>query len=136
MEKMNGNPPAPCERKKPPLWTRFVDIALRTVHVLGISLLSGGAVFGATPDQLAPVRHLVLFTGSALIVSEWLHRPHWPTQVRGLMVYLHAGLFALTLVWPALAAIWLFLALAFGMFGSHLPKRIRHWSFVLRRSEE
>jgi len=136
METMNANLPAPSTRKKPPLWTRFVDIALRTVHVLAISLLSGGAVFGATPDQLAPARHLVMLTGSALIASEWLHRPHWPTQVRGVMVYIHVGLFVLTLVWPGLAVAWLFLAVAFGMLGSHLPKKIRHWSLVLRRTEE
>jgi TctA family transporter len=119
-----------------PAWTRFLDIALRTAHVLVISVLVGGAVFRIPLDQLVPFQRLAVVTGLALIISEIFHRPHWPTQVRGVMVFVHAGLLGLVILQPDLAVAWLLTALVFGMAGSHLPKRIRHWSYVLRRAEE
>jgi len=121
---------------KRPIWTRFLDIALRTAHVLVISVLFGGAVFRVPLDQLVPLQRLAVITGLALIVSEIFHRPHWPTQIRGVMVFIHAGLLGLVILRPDLAVAWLLTALVFGMVGSHLPKRIRHWSYVLRRAEE
>jgi TctA family transporter len=113
-----------------------MDIALRTAHVLVISVLFGGAVFRIPLDQLVPFQRLAVVTGLALIVSEIFHRPHWPTQIRGVMVFIHAGLLGLVIFRPDLAVIWLLTALVVGMVGSHLPKRIRHWSYVLRRAEE
>jgi hypothetical protein len=124
------------EGKRRPRWTRFLDIALRSAHVLVISALFGGAVFGIPPDQLVPLQQLAIATGSMLIVSEIFHRPHWPTQIRGLLVFIHAGLLGLVILRPDLAVVWLTTALVLGMVGSHLPKIIRHWSYVLRRSEE
>ena len=130
------NNPILGKQTKRPLWTRFLDIALRTAHVLVISVLFGGAVFRIPLDQLVPFQRLAVITGLALIVSEIFHRPHWPTQIRGVMVFIHAGLLGLVILRPDLSVIWLLTALIVGMAGSHLPKRIRHWSYVLRRAEE
>jgi TctA family transporter len=119
-----------------PSWTRFLDIALRTAHVLVISVLFGGAVFRIPVDQLVPWQHLAMATGVMLIVSEIIHHTHWPTQIRGLMVFIHAGLLGLAILRPDLAVIFLLSSLVFGLVGSHLPKKIRYWSFFLRREEE
>jgi TctA family transporter len=124
------------KQTKRPIWTRFLDIALRTAHVLAISVLFGGAVFRIPLDQLVPFQRLAVITGLALIVSEIFHRPHWPTQIRGVLVIVHAGLLGLVILKPDLAVIWLSTALVVGMTGSHLPKKIRHWSYTLRRAEE
>jgi hypothetical protein len=131
-----NNPSISSKQNKRPAWTRYLDIALRTAHVLVISILFGGAVLGIPVDQLVPFQHLAIATGCALIVSEIIHRPHWPTQVRGVMVFIHAGLLGLVILRPDLAVFWLSTALIVGMVGSHLPKRIRHWSYVLKRAEE
>lgn len=130
------NSSIPVTQTKRPVWTRYLDIVLRTAHVLVISVLFGGAVFRIPVGQLVPFQRLAIVTGLALIVSEIFHRPHWPTQVRGVMVFIHAGLLGLVILRPDLAVTWLFTALVFGMVGSHLPKKIRHWSYVLRRAEE
>jgi TctA family transporter len=124
------------KQNKRPKWTRFLDIALRTAHVLVISILFGGAVFRIPVDQLVPWQHLAMATGVMLIVSEIIHHAHWPTQVRGLMVFIHAGLLGLAILRPDLAAISLLFSLVFGLVGSHLPKKIRYWSYVLKRVEE
>jgi len=124
------------KQNKRPSWTRFLDIALRTAHVLVISILFGGAVFRIPVDQLVPWQHLAMATGVMLIVSEIIHHTHWLSQIRGLMVFIHAGLLGLAILRPDLAVIFLLSSLVFGLVGSHLPKKIRYWSFVLRRVEE
>jgi hypothetical protein len=131
-----NTPPISEQQKKRPLWTRYVDIALRTAHVLVISILFGGAIFGIPLNQLLPYQRLAVVTGSALIVSEIFHRPHWATQIRGVMVFIHAGLLGLVIFRPDLSVIWLSTALVVGMVGSHMPKKFRHWSYTLRRAEE
>jgi hypothetical protein len=124
------------KQKKRPLWTRFVDIALRTAHVLVISILLGGEVFNVPASQLFPLQRLAVVTGGALIISEIFHRPHWVTQIRGVMVFVHAGLLGLAIARPDLAVPCLLSALVVGMAGSHLPKKIRHWSYTLQHAEE
>jgi TctA family transporter len=119
-----------------PIWTRYLDIALRTAHVLVISVLFGGAVFRIPVDQLVPWQHLAMATGVMLIISEIIHHTHWPTQIRGLMVFIHAGLLGLSILRPDLAVIFLLSSLVLGLVGSHLPKKIRYWSYVLKRTEE
>jgi hypothetical protein len=124
------------KQTKRPIWIRFVDIALRTAHVLVISVLFGGSVFRIPADQLVPWQRLAMTTGVMLIVSEIIHHTHWPTQIRGLMVFIHAGLLGLAIFRPDLAVLFLSASLVLGLVGSHLPKKIRYWSFVLRRVEE
>ena len=131
-----NNSPIPVTQSRRPAWTRFLDIALRTAHVLVISVLFGGAVFRIPTDQLVPWQHLAMATGVMLIVSEIIHHTHWLTQIRGLMVFIHAGLLGLAIFRPDLAKIFLGASLVFGLVGSHLPKKIRYWSYSLRRVEE
>ena len=123
-------------RPRRPAWTRFLDIALRTAHVLVISVLFGGAVFRIPADQLVSFQRLAVVTGAALTASEIIHHLHWFTQVRGVMVLVHAGLLGLVIHRPDLAVFGLLTALILGMAGSHMPKKIRYWSFILRRAEE
>jgi hypothetical protein len=127
------NPSIPATTNKRPTWTRLLDILLRCAHVLVISLLFGGAVFKIPFGQLVPWSALVLASGGALILSEFFYDRRWPTQGRGIMVYLHAGLFGLVFFRPDLAVPVLLAALVLGMVGSHMPRRFRHWSFIQRR---
>ena len=119
-----------------PAWTRFLDIVLRTAHVLVISVLFGGAVFKIPAAQLSPWKYLAIVTGGALIVSEILHSRHWPYQGRGVMVFIHVGLFSLAGFQPGLAIPCLLAALVVGMLGSHMPKKLRHWSFIHGRVQD
>jgi hypothetical protein len=123
----------PPRQNQRPAWMRVLDIFLRTAHVLTISVLFGGAVFKIPLPQLSVWRELAALSGVALIVSELLHGRHWPTQGRGVMVFLHVGLFGLVILWPQLALPCLLAALVVGMLGSHMPKKFRYWSFPHRR---
>ena len=121
---------------KRPTWTRLLDILLRSAHVLVIGVLVGGAVYQVPLALLVPWRALVLASGGALILSEFFYDRHWPIQGRGILVYLHAGLFGLVYFRPGLALPCLLAALVLGMLGSHMPRRFRHWSFLRRREED
>jgi TctA family transporter len=126
----------PGKHKPRPAWTRLLDIILRTAHVLVISVFFGGAVFQLPIARLLPWRALAVATGVLLIASEIAHHRHWPFQARGLMVFIHAGLLGLVYFQPGLAIPCLLAALVVGMLGSHMPKKLRYWSFLLGRVEE
>jgi hypothetical protein len=119
-----------------PAWLRFLDIILRTAHVLVISVLFGGAVLKIPVAGLFHWQYLAAGTGIALIASEVLHSRHWPYQGRGVLVFIHIGLFSLVGFRPDLALPCLLAAIVVGMFGSHMPKRLRYWSFVHRQVKE
>jgi hypothetical protein len=119
-----------------PAWKRCLDIVLRAAHVLVISVLFGGAVFKIPADQLLPFQILSIITGGALIASEVNHRRHWPTQGRGLMVYIHGGLFGLASFQPKLSIACLLVALVIGIAGSHMPKKYRFWEFIHRQGKD
>ena len=133
---IDNNGTIPEKQSKPPTWTRWLDVVLRTAHVLVISVLLGGAVFKIPASRLLHWQYFSLATGCALIVSEVLHSRHWPYQGRGLMVFLHVGLFTLAGFRPGLALPLLLAALILGMLGSHMPKKLRHWSFLHGRVED
>jgi hypothetical protein len=119
-----------------PTWMRLLDVVLRAAHVTVISVLFGGAFFQVPSHLLLHWRYLSIFTGCVLIVSEVFHGHHWPYEGRGLMVYIHVGLFSLACLQPRLTIACFFAALFIGMLGSHMPKKFRHWSFIHRRVNE
>ena len=123
----------PGKRNKRPAWTRTLDVALRTAHVAVTSVVFGGAVYGIPFRQLSSWFHLATATGCALIVSEVYHWPHWPYQGRGVMGLIHIGLLVIIYVRPDVLVPVLIMVLVFGMVGSHMPKKLRYWSFIHRR---
>ena len=120
----------PEKRNKRPAWTRSIDVVLRTVHVAVTSVLFGGAVCDVPFYQLFTWHHLAIGTGCALIASEIYHCRHWPYQGRGVMAIIHVGLLGLIHIRPDLLVPILTVVLVFGMVGSHMPKKLRYWSFV------
>ncbi len=126
----NNNPEAPKFKNKRPLWTRGLDVVLRTAHVAVTSVLFGGAVCEASLDQLMPWHSLAIFTGCALVLSEIYHSRHWLYQGRGAMVIIHVGLLGIIHIRPDLMVPVLLAVLVFGMVGSHMPKSYRYWSFI------
>lgn len=129
----DSNITIPLKRNKRAAWTRTLDVVLRTAHVAATSVVFGAAVYGIPFRQLSSWCHLATATGCTLIASEVYHWPHWPYQGRGVMGLIHIGLFGLIYVRADMLLPVLMLVLVFGMVGSHMPKRLRYWSFVHRR---
>ena len=126
----------PVKQAKRPGWTRAVDILLRAAHVAVTGVFFGGVIFQVPLDMLLKWQLLAIATGCALIASEVYHKPHWLYQGRAVMVFIHAGLFFLIRFWPGLTVPMLSAAFLFGMAGSHMSRKFRHWSLILWRAEE
>jgi hypothetical protein len=118
------------KKNRRPLWTRWLDVVLRTAHVGVMSVLFGAAVCDAGLSGLFLWHHLTIATGCALVVSEIYHSRHWLYQGRGIMALTHIGLLGLIHLRPDLMTPILTAVLAFGMVGSHMPKSFRYWSFI------
>jgi len=118
------------KRIKHPAWTRALDIAIRTAHVAVTGILFGGAVFEVSYERIIPWYYLAVVTGCGLIASEVYHRPHWLYQGRGVMALIHIGLLGLIRLLPDLQIPLMSVVIIFGMLGSHMPKKIRYWSFI------
>ena len=119
--------------RKRAAWTRWLDLALRSAHVVVTSVLMGAAVFAVPYPQTKGWAVWATVTGCGLIASEVYHRPWWFCQGRGVMVLIHVGLVGLIHLRPDWQAPILAAVIAVGMVGSHMPKRYRYWSFVHRR---
>jgi len=111
---------------------RALGVVLRTAHLAAMALAVGAAAWApaAVPTWLG----WSAGTGAALLVLEASHGPHWAVQVRGLLVLSHVAV--LGLLYAGAAASALLAALCLGAIGSHLPKRLRKWSVLHRRTLE
>lgn len=127
-EQKNGR-----DGKKRRNWTKAVDMILRCCHITIASVLFGGLVWAVPYSRLANWHHLVIATGSALILFNIYRCRHWPYQGRGLMAALHVSLFWLVHARPETMTPVLVTALTVGVIGSHMPAFLRHWSLLHRR---
>lgn len=116
-------------KKNRPGWARWVDIALRSLHIGVAGVLLGGVVF----NQPVPVLHFWAWwtagTGLGLVASEIYHSWRWPYQGRGVMAMLHIGCVWGVHSWLQYAEPLMWAALLIGAVGSHMPRKFRHWSF-------
>ena len=107
---------------------RALNIALRTLHLGAMAVLTGGVVFGAPAESIGDVTFYTVATGAALLLSEMSHGRGWLVQGRGMLALAHVAaagaLFAAGQPRAGAAA-----ALVVGAVGSHLPKALRKWSF-------
>jgi len=119
--------------KKRSNWTKGLDLILRSCHIGTASILFGGIFWAVPYSRLANWHHLVIATGSALIIFNIFRCRHWPYQGRGLAAALHVGLVWFAHARPETVTPLLATVLTVGVVGSHMPAFIRHWSLVHRR---
>lgn len=122
-----------AEREKPMLrGERALGLVVRTAHLVTMALALGAAAYA--PAALPTWLGWTAATGTALLLLELSHGEHWLYQVRGLLVLAHLA--ALGLLYVGAGVLAPLLAVLLGAVGSHLPKRIRKWSVVHRRTLE
>ena len=110
---------------------RALSVALRALHLTGVALLLGGHAYGASPDALFPWLLLAVATGAGLIVPEVLAWGlYWFALGKGMSVLAKlALLLAIPFFWEARVPI-LVVALLLSAVTSHMPARLRHYSFL------
>ncbi|PIU17865.1 MAG: hypothetical protein COT18_11795 [Elusimicrobia bacterium CG08_land_8_20_14_0_20_59_10] len=110
--------------------SRAARIALRTAHLLGVSLLFGGHWFGLPKAELAPWLYLAAVSGAGLIALELYSGFDWLLQLAGGLVLLKlAVLLFIPAFWEERVAL-LVLAMVIGSAGSHMPGTLRHFYYI------
>jgi len=112
---------------------RLYKVALRTVHLMAISILVGGHAFDAPAGALKPLLYVAIATGAGMIALETGPSLHflfegWGVLLLGKLALLCCIPFAWKQRFPILLAV-----TAIASIGSHMPARFRHYSLLYRR---
>lgn len=116
----------PVRRTLP--YNRGISIALRTLHLLGSSLLIGGHAFGAEPQRLVVLLLLTVGSGAGLILLELYRSCDWVYQGMGFMVIVKTAITILAGIWWEQRVLLLCAVVVLGSVGSHMPADYRHYS--------
>jgi hypothetical protein len=108
---------------------RGLSIALRTLHLIGGSILLGGHVFQGEAERLLPALMLTVASGAGLIILELYRSCDWAYQGMGILVILKTALTAVAGLWWEQRVALLLGVVILGSIGSHMPARYRHYSF-------
>lgn len=109
---------------------RWSNILLRTLHIAAAAVLFGGLILQQEYAVFRSWHYGVIASGLALLALEWQHDRRWPHRGKGLLVQLHILLALAVHFWPAQQVLLLWLVLISGSVGSHMPRRLRHWSCI------
>ncbi len=114
-------------------WWRSCNIAMRTAHIGVTSVLFGGHVFGMAVERLLPWLYLTIATGAVLAIIEAYPSWRWCIEGRGVLPIAKVLLMCFVpWFWDYRVSI-LIAVIVIGCVGSHMPRRLRYYSFVKRR---
>jgi hypothetical protein len=109
---------------------RWVNIGLRTVHLVGIAGAGGGVLFGAPPEACLPYLVATAASGAGLILLDLWTSCIWVVQVRGLGILAKLGILACLGALPGYGAHILALASILSSIVAHAPARLRYFSVI------
>jgi len=115
---------------------RWVNISLRTLHLLGTAGIGGAFLYQAPTEAWMPYVWLVLLSGFGMLCLEVWSNGIWLLQVRGVAVLVKVILLASLLVIDGVDAMVLVLVIVISGVVSHAPARIRYFSVVHGRQME
>ena len=109
---------------------RWVNIALRTLHLIGIAGLGGGFFYASEGDSWRTFLDLTLWSGAGLTAIAVWNDGVWLVQLRGQAILLKLLLLGLMPLLPSLR-LPLFLAiLVISGVMAHAPASVRYYSLL------
>ncbi len=105
---------------------RLLNVVCRTVHLVGVSLLVGGAAWDVEWPRLVPALWLTLGSGLGLLLLEVAADPRWFGEGRGLAAGLKLAPLSLIPFAPDQRGPLLLAVVVVGAVGSHMPRWFRH----------
>ena len=112
---------------------RWINISLRTLHLIGLAGLGGGFLYPAAGDQWKVYLDLVLWSGIGLLgIAVW-NNGVWLLQLRGQAILLKLVLLGLMPLFPDWRFSLLLLIVVLSGVVSHAPASVRYYSFYPRR---
>ncbi|UFS68528.1 hypothetical protein LPW11_11415 [Geomonas sp. RF6] len=123
----------PKEKQPGSSYLKAIDIMLRCWHIAVMGVLFGGMFWGVPFAGLVVWHVLTIVSGACLVAHGMYKSRHWLYQGNGVMAECHVALLALVHLSKTVAVPVLFLVVIFGVVGSHMPGKLRHYSFVHKR---
>jgi hypothetical protein len=117
-------------------YARAWKIALRTVHLMAVSVVVGGYLFGASTGQLRFPWAVSVATGVGLALMEAYPSLRFLFEGWWLLVVAKLALLGFLRVAQAHRAAILLAVIALAAVGSHMPARFRHYSLRYGRDIE
>ena len=109
---------------------RLINVLLRSFHILGFAIFTGGYWFGQPQALLAPWFWLAVVTGLLMVAIELYGSFSFVVELRGLAVFFKLGLLAL-LPSSGEVGFWLLAAVVLiASISSHMTGRLRHIAIV------
>lgn len=115
---------------------RWVKIALRTLHLIGVAGVGGAFLYGAPERLWLPYWWVTLASGAALVAIELWSNGVWLIQVRGVAVLVKLVLLACVPLAPDLGGPILVLVIVISGLFSHAPAAVRYFSLLHGRRIE
>ena len=109
---------------------RWVNIALRTAHLMTSGILLGGHAFDVAADRLILLLYLTIASGVGLVLLELYTSCRWIYLGKGAMIILKIALLIAAGVWWDQRVVFLLLVVLIGSVGSHMPARFRYYSLI------
>jgi hypothetical protein len=106
---------------------RWANIALRSVHLVGVAGIGGGFLFDLDAGRWLPFWYLILGSGLGLAALYLWGSLAWLFQVKGLAVMLKLLLLGVALRAPAWRAELFVLMILLSGVVAHAPGAVRGW---------
>lgn len=112
---------------------RWLSIVLRSLHLLGITGLAGGYLYGLPLAQWSDWLVLATVSGGLMVAKEIYVDGIWLLQLRGQVIVLKLLLLAGAHLWWAQPQAWVYCAviLVSGLI-AHAPGKVRYYSLWYR----
>jgi len=112
---------------------RWVNILLRTLHLLGMAGIGGGYFYVAVDDVWQGFLYLTLTSGLVMMSLSIWSNGIWLLQLRGHAILLKVILLLLMMFWPAYQTVGLVLVIVISGLIAHAPGNVRYYSIFYRR---
>lgn len=119
---------------------RYLSIALRTLHIVGIAGFSGLFLFDLPADLWQPYARLAVVTGLSMMFLEIWTDGIFILQLKGLAIFAKLMVLLLIVVFPEFGAAGFWVIIIISGYFSHAPGRVRYFvpscGAVLKSSAE
>lgn len=112
---------------------RWTKISLRTLHLVSVTGVGGGILFGLDREIWYAYWWLSVTTGVLLILIDALANPVWWIQVRGLTVYVKLVLLVCLWKFPHWDFALLLVIIVLSAVISHAPSKLRYYSIYHKK---
>ncbi|MEJ2455398.1 MAG: hypothetical protein P8103_14750 [Candidatus Thiodiazotropha sp.] len=111
---------------------RWVNIGLRSGHLVGVAGVGGGVLFGLDDSLWQFYWWLTLATGVALSALYFWSSTLWPFQLKGMAILFKVGLLGIGMVWPSWQAELFIVVILVSALVAHAPGKLRGYQFIKR----